>query len=207
MARNDPFPPEALAQLAADAADWLAASDLPTENVTLSSAPLRVWNLDTGDSLREATIASDEYHHQILHAGAAIAFARSRVVQQQAELIELAESPLAQQLDEVLRELARQDQQPDVLRLLQLPSNHTTCLWLHDTEHGDELIPLQSPLWPLRQRVDERTFFRMVHALRGPGIINNPKIGQRRESADPWGGREHWNVAKTRPVRQLIGEA
>lgn len=202
MAKADPFLP-AMRDVAANVSEWLAASELPTSDITINS-PLLVWDIGSGASLADAATSSSEWHHQILQAGRPIAFARSRLIDKRAELIELAESPLTTALEEAYRMLRAAPSDSIILRLLRIQRNHTTCLWLYKAEGGDEVITLQSPVWKPMLRVDESTFLRMVRMLPGPGLVAS-RSDQRRESADPW-SRQHWPSSRSRPVRQNSSE-
>ncbi|MBC7976328.1 MAG: hypothetical protein H7138_15260 [Myxococcales bacterium] len=203
MAHADAFPASALPQLAEDVAEWLDASGLPTDDMTIAAVPLLIWDIGTGNSILEATTSSGEWHHQIVRASQPIAFARSRarVENDQVELLEIAESPLTAAIDDVIRSLRASPRETRTLRLLRIQRNHTTCMWLHDPAGGDEVISLQSPVWERGLRIDEATFLRMVRVLPGPGLIE-ARDKQRRESPDPWHARR-WANSSIRPVRQL----
>jgi KaiC/GvpD/RAD55 family RecA-like ATPase len=159
MASADHFPAADLRSLTADVGEWLAASGLPTEGTTIASVPLAIWDLK-GTSLSDGPVPSGKWHHQILHNGRAIAFARSRVTGERAEVVELSESPLASALEDALHGIRDSAGEHTILRLLRVETNHTTCLWLCQPDQN-ELIVLQSQLWRAGTRLDEATLLRM----------------------------------------------
>jgi hypothetical protein len=203
MARADAFPESAMQEVVAEAAEWLAASELPVADTRIKR-PLSIWDIGAGTPLRDAATASGEWHHQIVHAGRGIAFGRSRLTGDRAELIELAQSPLTEALEDALRALRSSTDDSTILRLIRIQRNHTTCLWLYKPEGFDdgvdEVVTLQSPVWDRNLRIDETTFLRMVHALPGPGLVGS-RGDRRRENVDPW-DRRAWTRFRTRPVRQ-----
>jgi hypothetical protein len=201
MAQADPFPSSATRALAAELAEWLAASELPTTDVTLAEAPLSIWDLRSGPLLGEAAVPSGEWHHQIRHRGNAIAFARSVLhADGRVKLIKLAESPLVSEIETAFSSLRTSAHTPATLRLIRILRNHTTCLWLHrQGAEDDEIITLRSPIWPPGLRVDEVVFLQMVRALPGPGAIASSNE-RRLELAPAW-DRKGWLSSRNRPVR------
>lgn len=158
MAQADPFSRVALQAIAAEMADWLEAAELPTDGVRIAATPLSIWEVRSGASLEEAARNSGEWHHQILKEGGAFAYARSRAAGEHAEIIELAESPLVEALDETLRSLRGTADDLAILRLLRSPRHQTTCLWLHREGGADEVIVLQRPASRVGERLEERAF-------------------------------------------------
>jgi hypothetical protein len=203
MARAEPFPATAMQDIIADVGDWLSASELPTADARIASAPLSVWDVQPGVSLREAATPSGEWHHQIARAGRAFAFARSRLVGERGNIIELSESPLTEALEAALGTLRTIADDSLVLRILRSQRHHTTCLWLHKANGTtDDVVVLQSPVLATGLRVDESTFLRMVEALPGPGLTVRHR-DPRRLDVHHWG--RNWKDIRTQPVRH-VGE-
>lgn len=200
MARAEPFPDIAMEDILTDIADWLTASELPATDTKIASTPLSVWNVQPGTSLREAATPSSEWHHQLIRAGRAFAFARSRLVGNRGEIIELAESPLTEALEATLGTLRTVADDSIILRLVRSQRHHTTGLWLHKADGGiDDVIVLQSLVLATGLRVDESTFLRMIDALPGSGLT----VARRerpRFDVHHWG--RNWDKTRTQPVRQ-----
>jgi len=185
----------------ADVGDWLIASELPAVDARIASTPLSVWDVQPGVTLREAATRSGEWHHQIVRAGRALAFVRSRLVGERGNIIELSESPLTEALEAALGTLRTITDDSIVLRLLRSHIHHTICLWLHRTDGGiGDVVVLQSPVLAIGLRVDESTFLRMVGALPGPGVAVTRRDPLRLD-VHHWG--PNWKKVRTQPVRQV----
>jgi hypothetical protein len=202
MAQAEFFPSGALQNIVAELAEWLPASELPTTDMIIAAVPLRIWDLTAGASLREATEATSEWHHQLHYRGHPFGFVRSRLAGDHAQLAELAQSSLAEAVESAFRTLRGELADGVVLKLLRILKNHTWCLWLERPNGADELVVLQSPIWDKGLRVDEPTFFRMVNALPGSGLVISRSLP--RHDVETW-SRQRWPTARNRPVRQVEG--
>jgi hypothetical protein len=168
----------------------------------VASVPLRIWELTAGASLREAAEATDEWHHQLHHRGYPFGFVCSQLTNGRAQLTELAQSSLAEAIEASFVTLRGQPNHTFVLKLLRILKNHTSCLWLDHTDGAHELIVLQSPIWDRGRRIDEPTFFRMVEALPGSGLVISRSPPRRDiETWDRW----RWSTSRHQPARQAAG--
>jgi hypothetical protein len=197
MAQADPFPKDALQEIAADIPDWLEASELTSAGVRIASTPLSLWEVRSGSSLDEAATDSGEWHHQLRNAEGAFAFARSRSLGGHAEIVELAESPLAKTIDTILLDHLRDSAEDQtILRLLYSAKHHTTCLWLHKQDAADEVIVLQSQELRTGERLDERAFLAKLAALPVSGMTSTIPRNQRYRDVQLWGSN------RAQPPRQ-----
>ena len=193
MAQADPFPKNALQEIISDMADWLEATELTSVGVRIASTPLSIWDIRSGASLNEAATDSGEWHHQLRNTEGAFAFARSRVLDDHAEIIELAESPLATTIESTLGSLRDAAEDSTILRLLRSARHHTICLWLHKKDAADEVIVLQSQALRIGERLDEHSFLARLGTLPGSGMTS---ASPRYRTVPVWGPN------RAQPVRQ-----
>jgi hypothetical protein len=197
MTQADSFPEDGLQAIAADLADWLEGSELPATGVRIAAAPLPIWDVRPGASLKDTTAHAGEWHHQLLNEGGAFAYARSRVADGRARIIALGESPLVAAIEEILGELRSKAADPASLRLLRSQRHHTTCLWVHREGGLDEIIVLQSPSLRIGEQFDEQTFLERLASLPPPGMIATAPRDPRCRDVALWG------EDRARPVRQV----
>ena len=197
MAQTDPFPRDALQEMVIDVADWLEASELPSVGIEISAMPLSIWDVKPGPSLCEVARNSGEWHHQISNEDGALAYARSRVADGRAEIVELVESPLAKVLEEILGTLGNAADDSTTLRLLRSLRHHATFLWIHREGGADEAVALQGPALRIGERFDEPSFLAKLAALPPPGMTATAPRDPRCRDVRLWGSN------RAQPVRQV----
>jgi hypothetical protein len=167
----DNYPSGGLKELAAELPEWLAVSDLPVDGVSLASVALAVWDVKPGSGLG-AALQSSDWHHQLQKNSRPLAYARSRIINGSARVIEVTESPLAAELDTALGSLKSGASGDMIARILRSERHHTTVLWIHHSQACEELVVLQSPFLPAQQRLDERSFLESLAAADVAGLAN-----------------------------------
>jgi hypothetical protein len=177
MTRQNLPSPQALDALASRLAPPAAAlfrsrKDKAPDSQLADSLP--VWSISTvvadlpgTRELAALATPTRTWHHQVLVGGAPVAFARSRQVGGTLRFLSLAQAPVAERLDHALAWVDENIPGDPELRLLEVPLNRVTALWVVLPDHPILLVvdALQDTGFPPeRTPLDEGEFLAMLRA-------------------------------------------